>query len=120
MKKMSIGLMLIAALALSVAPAVAGDTFHALRTLSPVELSNLTPLADDQLAAVEGGHFRDGGDFRGPRIIIINIIYLTQINVCEGCDDVTQQNIATTVQDVTFISTSPPSRARRHAFGPRS
>jgi hypothetical protein len=49
--KIAIGLVLAFALALSVAPAVAGDTFPALGTL---QQANLTALSDDQLATIEG------------------------------------------------------------------
>jgi hypothetical protein len=53
-------------LALSVAPAMAGDdllanqgtlTFHALSTMSTAERAALTPLTGEQLAAINGGLF---------------------------------------------------------------
>jgi hypothetical protein len=52
--KTAIGIVVAFALALSVVPAVAGDTFHALRALPTPEQATLTPLPDDQLAAIEG------------------------------------------------------------------
>jgi hypothetical protein len=51
-----IGVALAFALALCAAPAMAGDTFQAFRTLPAAERARLTPLADDQLAAAEGAH----------------------------------------------------------------
>jgi hypothetical protein len=42
------------ALTLSAMPAIAGDTFQAFSTLPAAEQATLTPLPDDQLAAVEG------------------------------------------------------------------
>jgi hypothetical protein len=56
--KTAIGLVLVFALALSAVPAVAGDTFHALRTLPTTDQTGLIPLSDDQLAAIEGQYFR--------------------------------------------------------------
>jgi hypothetical protein len=46
-----IGAVMVVALLVSVAPALAGDSFHALSRLP----AGLTPLDDAQLAAVEGG-----------------------------------------------------------------
>jgi hypothetical protein len=46
-----IGIVMAVALLVSVAPAVAGDSFHVLSRLP----AGLTPLDDAQLAAVEGG-----------------------------------------------------------------
>jgi hypothetical protein len=46
-----IGTVMAVALLVSVAPALAGDSFHALSRLP----AGLTPLDDAQLAAVEGG-----------------------------------------------------------------
>jgi hypothetical protein len=46
-----IGAVMVIALLVSVAPVVAGDSFHALSRLP----AGLSPLDDAQLAAVEGG-----------------------------------------------------------------
>jgi hypothetical protein len=46
-----IGAVMVVALLVSVAPALAGDSFHALSRLP----AGLTPLDDAQLATVEGG-----------------------------------------------------------------
>jgi hypothetical protein len=43
------------ALTLSAMPALAGDTFQAFSTLPAAEQATLTPLPDDQLAAITGG-----------------------------------------------------------------
>jgi hypothetical protein len=49
--KRLIGAVMVVAVLVSVAPALAGDSFHALSRLP----AGLTPLDDAQLAAVEGG-----------------------------------------------------------------
>jgi aminoglycoside phosphotransferase len=54
--KTIIGLAAALALALSVVPATAGDMFQALSVIPASEQAGLTPLTDDQLAAVEGGN----------------------------------------------------------------
>ena len=53
--KRLIGAVMAVALLVSVAPVVAGDSFHALGRLP----AGLTPLDDAQLAAVEGGRGLD-------------------------------------------------------------
>jgi hypothetical protein len=53
--KIVIGLAAALALALSAVPATAGDMFQALSLIPASEQAGLTPLTDDQLAAVEGG-----------------------------------------------------------------
>jgi hypothetical protein len=52
--KIAIGLALALALALSSVPATAGDTFYAFSSMVALEQTSLTPLPDDQLAAIEG------------------------------------------------------------------
>jgi hypothetical protein len=52
--KTVIGLAAAVILALSAAPATAGDMFQALSTIPAGERAYLTPLTDDQLAAIEG------------------------------------------------------------------
>jgi hypothetical protein len=87
------------ALALSVVPAIANDTFHAFSSLPAVEQTGLTPLSDDQLAAVEGAAVPR------PLILIINtsvnVAVLPQINVCVVCEDVVQTNIGVIAQVVS-------------------
>jgi hypothetical protein len=53
--KIAIGTVLALALTLAGAPAFADDTFQAFSTLPAAEQATLTPLPDDQLAAVQGG-----------------------------------------------------------------
>jgi hypothetical protein len=94
--KTAIGLVLAFALAFSVVPAVANDTFHAFSTLSAMEQASLTPLSNEQLAAVEGAAFR-----RLPTVNI-NVAVLPQINVCVACEDVEQRNIGSIRQGIRF------------------
>lgn len=49
-----IGLALASAFVLAVAPAIAGDTFHAFSSIPPAACASLAPLSDDQLATVQG------------------------------------------------------------------
>jgi hypothetical protein len=53
--KIAIGIVLALALTLASVPAFAGDTFQAFSTLPAAEQATLTPLPDDQLAAITGG-----------------------------------------------------------------
>jgi hypothetical protein len=96
--KTAIGWVLAFVLALSVAPAVANDTFHTFSTLPAVEQASLTPLSDDQLAAIEGA--------ASPRSLTVNIGVnvgvLPQINVCVVCEDVAQTNIGVIRQGNRF------------------
>jgi hypothetical protein len=52
--KTVISLTVALALVLSVVPAIAGDTFRALSSMPAGEQGILTPLSDEQLAAIEG------------------------------------------------------------------
>jgi hypothetical protein len=52
--KTVIGLAAVLALALYAVPATAGDMFQALSLIPASEQAGLTPLTDDQLAAIEG------------------------------------------------------------------
>jgi hypothetical protein len=65
-----IGTVMAVALLVSVAPAVAGDSFQALSRLP----AGLTPLDDAQLAAVEGGQV-------DVCIVCVNLAVVPQINV---------------------------------------
>jgi hypothetical protein len=62
-------------LALSVVPAMAGDTFQAFSKMSTDKQDLLTPLADNQLAAIEGGFFDE------VCIVCLNIAVIEQLNV---------------------------------------
>jgi hypothetical protein len=95
--KAPIGLVFAFALTLFVVPAVASDTFHAFSTLPVTEQASLTPLSDDQLAAVEGAAFR-----LGINVVNINIAVLNQLNLCVRCEDVVQTNIAAILQGIRF------------------
>jgi hypothetical protein len=53
--KIAIGTVLALALTLAGVPAFADDTFQAFSTLPAAEQATLTPLPDDQLAAITGG-----------------------------------------------------------------
>ena len=70
--KRLIGAVMAVALLVSVAPVVAGDSFHALGRLP----AGLTPLDDAQLAAVEGG--RVDAD---ACVVCLNIAVVTPIQV---------------------------------------
>jgi hypothetical protein len=50
-----IGTAIMLTLILSVAPALAGDTFHALSRLPAMAQASLTPMDEAQLATIEGG-----------------------------------------------------------------
>ena len=90
--KPAIGLVLALALMLSVVPAVASDTFHALSRLPAVEQAGLAPLSDDQLDAVEGAL---------KIVVIVQVAVQNQINVCAVCKNVAQVNTGLTVQAAT-------------------
>ena len=96
--KIATSVVLAFVLTLSVVPAFANDTFHALSTLPAGEQTRLTPLSDDQLAVVEGAAV--------PRPLIINtsvnVAVLPQINVCAVCEDVVQVNIGVIAQASTL------------------
>jgi hypothetical protein len=89
--KAVIGLVVALAFTLSVVPAVASDSFHALSRLPAVEQAGLAPLSDDQLAAVEGAL---------RLVIIVQVAVVNQINVCALCRKVAQVNAGATVQPV--------------------
>jgi hypothetical protein len=52
--KKYLGLAMVFALVVSVGPALAGESFHALSPLPDAQLATLTPLPDAQLATIEG------------------------------------------------------------------
>jgi hypothetical protein len=80
----SIALALI--LALSVVPAMAGDTFQALSKMSTDKQTLLTPLADNELAAIEGGYFDE------ICVTCFNIAYVYQLNVADFSFNTYQSN----------------------------
>jgi hypothetical protein len=89
--KAAMGLVVALALTLSAVPVIAGDTFHALRTLSVAEQASLTPLPNEQLAAVEGARNIN---------INVQVAIATQVNVCAVCKNVAQVNVAAVVQGI--------------------
>ena len=89
--KAAMSLVVALALTLSAVPVIAGDTFHALRTLSAAEQASLTPLPNEQLAAVEGALNIN---------INVQVAIATQVNVCAVCKNVAQVNAAAVVQGI--------------------
>jgi hypothetical protein len=84
------------ALALTLAvvvPAMAADRFQAFSQMSSTERALLTPLDDDQLAAVEGAR-RVSVHRNNPINIVLELAIVNQINICVVCAGVTQTNIA--------------------------
>jgi hypothetical protein len=71
--KTIIGLAAALALMLSAVPATAGDMFRALSTIPAGERARLTPLDDNQLAAVEGENLE-------------NLLGLVQLLISTGTD----------------------------------
>jgi hypothetical protein len=89
-----LGLAMVFALVVSVGPALAGESFHALSQLPAVEQTALTPLPDAQLAIIEGG-----SDDVEVCIACFNIATITQVNVAVG-DKNYQLNAASVEQKV--------------------
>ena len=87
--KIAIGTVLALALTLASVPAIAGDTFQAFSTLPAAEQVTLTPLLDDQLAAVKGADLLN---------INVQVAVPIQLNVCAVCEDVVQTNLGVVVQ----------------------
>jgi hypothetical protein len=87
--KTAIGIVLAFALALSVVPAGADDSFRALRTLPAMEQASLTPLPDDQLATVEGG------------LVIVDVCV-----VCANIADIAQANVNASTKSRVFQKNS--------------
>jgi hypothetical protein len=81
-------------LALSVMPAMAGDTFHALGKMSTDEQGPLTPLADNELAAIEGGFFDD------ICVVCFNLAEVNQANVVQFGNFSYQVNRAYVSQEI--------------------
>jgi hypothetical protein len=92
--KKYLGLALVVALVVSVVPALAGESFHALSRLPAGEQAALTPLPDAQLASIEGT-----GDDVEVCIVCLNIAVVTQVNVAVG-KYIDQVNAAVVVQEI--------------------
>ena len=91
--KIAIGLALALALALFSVPATAGDTFHAL---SSTDQTSLTPLSDEQLAAIEGA-----GGGTDVCVVCVNLAVITQANVnILSFGEVEQENEAEVNQSI--------------------
>jgi hypothetical protein len=90
--KTVIGVAVALALVLSVIPATAGDTFRALSSMPAGEQELLTPLSDEQLAAVEGADYKYGRygtygyhkDYGDTCFYCSNTAKVTQANVNYG------------------------------------
>jgi hypothetical protein len=105
--KTAIGLVLVAALALSVAPAVASDTFHALGTLPPAEQANLTPLSDEQLGTIEGGYDIDIAYSDINVALQSQYSNVRQSNYASYSNYFTQTNAAAVYQSQSVLQQSP-------------
>jgi hypothetical protein len=81
-------------LGLSIIPAMAGDTFQALSKLSTDEQGPLTPLADNELAAIEGGYYDD------ICVVCLNIVVIVQTNVVGYGSFNDQANRASVSQEI--------------------
>jgi hypothetical protein len=81
-------------LGLSIIPAMAGDTFQALSKLSTDEQGPLTPLADNELAAIEGGYYDD------ICVVCLNIAVIVQTNVVGFGSFNDQANRASVSQEI--------------------
>jgi hypothetical protein len=96
--KTVIGVAIALALALSVVPAMAEDTFQAFSNMPAGEQELLTPLSDAQLAAVEGGLEIEIVDVC---TICTNIADVAQANVnTSAFSKVRQKNVAVVKQEI--------------------
>jgi hypothetical protein len=91
--KTVIGLAAALALALSAVPATVGDMFQALGLIPASEQAGLTPLTDDQLAAIEGGN-------------ILELIHLLLAITPENAATLTSQ-IFSSIQNQLNIESTP-------------
>jgi hypothetical protein len=82
-------------LALSVVPAIAGDGFQALSKMSTDEQALLTPLADSELATVEGTYYGYGDTCIG--CANVSVVAVEQSNFNLYGKDVFQLNSATVI-----------------------
>ena len=98
--KIIIGIVSALSLMLSVVPAIADDTFQAFSQISAEDQARLTPLGDDQLAAVEGAR-HVSVQRNKPINIALALAIVNQINICVVCAGVTQTNIAHIPQGLT-------------------
>src|SRR5919197_2741697 len=81
MMRKQLRLAMVFALVVSVVPALAGESFHALSRLPALEQAALTPLPDAQLATIEG----TGGELDvDVCIVCLNIATVIQTNVATG------------------------------------
>jgi hypothetical protein len=99
--KIIIGVVLALCLTLSVAPAIADDTFQALSKMPTTDRALLTPLSDDRLASIEGARLSIT-ETRSPVNIGVNAAINTQLNICILCRDVEQGNAAGFRQNIRF------------------
>lgn len=82
--KIMVSIAVALALVLSVIPAVANDTFQALSKISTDEQVPLTPLADNELAAIEGANPCAGSIFAAgvANCVLTQIAVIGQNNTC--------------------------------------
>jgi hypothetical protein len=95
--KAVIGLAAALALALSAVPATAGDMFQALSLIPASEQAGLTPLTDDQLAAIEGGN-------------ILELIHLLLAITPENAATLINQILSSIQNQLNIESTTPVHR----------
>ncbi len=84
-------------LTLAVVPAMAADTFQAFSQMPATDRALLTPLDDDQLAAVEGAR-RVRLQRINPINVVLQLAIVNQINICVVCAGVSQINAASISQ----------------------
>jgi hypothetical protein len=112
--KTVISLAAVLALALYAVPATAGDMFQALSLIPASEQAGLTPLTDDQLAAVEGENIL---------VLIHLLLAITPENAATLINQIlssiqNQLNIESTptvhrnVKEVIQLNIGPPSNAQ--------
>jgi hypothetical protein len=93
-----IGTVMAVALLVSVAPVLAGDTFHALSRLPATAQASLTPMDEAQLAAIEGGLVSQSN---------VSTVMVTQTNTASGAGPITQSNTATVIITQSNTATGP-------------
>ncbi len=112
--KTVIGLAAALALALSAVPVTAGDMFKALSTIPAGERVRLTPLDDDQLAAVEGENLESlltqvrlliGTATDQATMLISQILFLIQVQANTQPTATDQRNVVEVIQ--RLLNTEP-------------
>jgi hypothetical protein len=99
--KTIIGLIAALALTLSAVPATAGDMFRALSTIPAGERARLTPLDDNQLAAVEGENLE-------------NLLALVQLLISTATDHATMLTSQILFLIQAQLNTEPTAGVQRN------